>query len=228
MFTVAPALYKKLSFDALRDIAPLTRITIAPGALIVHPSLPVRAVGDLIAIAKARPGQITYGSAGLGTGSHLGGELFNVLAGVKLLHVPYKGSAFATVSVLSGETAVAFNNPFSSLPHIKAGRLRMVAVTTAERWPLLPAVPTIAEAGVAGYEILIWNGLVVHAATPPAIVARLHRELTRILGAPELSALLATDGSRAYVESPAAFAAFLKSEIAKWARVVREAGIAAG
>jgi tripartite-type tricarboxylate transporter receptor subunit TctC len=227
VFTVAPALYRKLSFDALRDFAPLTRITIAPGALIVHPSLPVRAVEDLVSLARARPGQITYGSAGLGTGSHLGGELFNVLAGVKLLHVPYKGSALATVSVLSGETAVAFNNPFSSLPHIKAGRLRMVAVTTAARWPLLPAVPTIAEAGVPGYEILIWNGLVVHAATPQPVVTRLHRELTRILSAPELTALLAVDGSRPLIESPPAFGAFLKDEIAKWNRVVRTAGITA-
>ena len=169
VFTVAPSLQVKLSFDPLRDFAPLTRLTIAPGALIVHPSLPVYKVRDLVTLAKAKPGQIAFGSGGLGTGSHLGGELFNMLAGVKLLHVPYKGSAFATTSVLSGETAVAFNNPFSSLPHIKAGRLRMVAVTTAERWPLLPAVPTIAESGVPGYEILIWNGLVVHAATPPAI-----------------------------------------------------------
>jgi tripartite-type tricarboxylate transporter receptor subunit TctC len=228
VFTVAPALRLKLSFDSLRDFAPITRITIAPGALIVHPSLPVHAVRDLIGLAKARPGQVTFGSAGLGTGSHLGGELFSMLAGVKLLHVPYKGSAFATTSVLSGETAVAFNNPFSSLPHIKAGRLRMVAVTTAERWPLLPAVPTIAESGVPGYEIVIWNGLVVHAATPPAVVARLHRELTRILAAPDLAALLASDGSRPHAESPAAFAAFLKKEIDKWMKLVRDAGIAAG
>jgi tripartite-type tricarboxylate transporter receptor subunit TctC len=227
-FTAAPALHSKLPFDSLRDFTPITRVTIAPGALIVHPSLPVRTVADLIALAKARPGQITFGSAGLGTGSHLGGELFSALAGVKLLHVPYKGSALATTSVLSGETVVAFNNPFSSLPHIKTGRLRMVAVTTAQRWPLLPDVPTIAVAGVAGYEILIWNGLVVHAATPPAIVARLHRELVRILGAPELTALLAGDGARPFAESPPAFGAFLKSEIAKWTRVVREAGITAG
>ena len=228
VFTVAPSLQVKLSFDPLRDFAPLTRLTIAPGALIVHPSLPVYKVRDLVSLAKAKPGQIAFGSAGLGTGSHLGGELFNLLAGVKLLHVPYKGSALATTSVLSGETAVAFTNPFSGLPHIKAGRLRMVAVSTANRWPLLPEVPTIAESGVPGYEILIWNGLVAHAATPPAIVARLHRELTRILGAPELGTLLATDGSRVYVESPSAFAAFLKAEIAKWSRVVREAGITAG
>jgi tripartite-type tricarboxylate transporter receptor subunit TctC len=227
-FTAAPALHAKLAFDSLRDFAPLTRVTIAPGALIVHPSLPVRKVSDLVALAKAKPGQITFGSAGLGTGSHLGGELFGALAGVRLLHVPYKGSALATTSVLSGETVVAFNNPFSSLPHIKAGRLRMVAVTTAQRWPLLADVPTIAESGVAGYEILIWNGLVAPAATPPAIVARLHRELTRILNAPDLSAVLAGDGSRPYAELPAAFGAFLQSEIAKWTRVVRAAGITAG
>ncbi len=227
VFTVAPSLHPKLSFDSMRDFAPLTRLTIAPGALIVHPALPVREVKDLVALAKARPGHITFGSAGLGTGSHLGGELFNLLAGIKLLHVPYKGSALATTSVLSGETAVAFTNPFASLPHIKSGRLRMVAVTTAQRWPLLPAIPTIAESGVPGYEILIWNGLVVHAATPPAIVARLHRELARILAAPALSELLATDGSRVMVESPAAFGTFLKNEIAKWHRVVREAGITA-
>ena len=228
VFTVAPSLHAKLSYDSLRDFAPITRVTIAPGALIVHPSLPVHAVKDLIALARAKPGQISFGSAGLGTGSHLGGELFSMLAGVNLLHVPYKGSAFATTSVLSGETAVAFNNPFSSLPHIKAGRLRMVAVTTAARWPLLPAVPTIAESGVPGYEILIWNGLVVHAATPQPIVARLHRELTRVLGAPELAALLSGDGSQPLSESPAAFGAFLKSEIAKWSHVVKKAGITAG
>lgn len=227
VFTVAPALHAKLSFDPLRDFAPLTRLTIAPGALIVHPSMPVYKVRDLLALAKAKPGQITFGSAGLGTASHLGGELFNMLARVKLLHVPYKGSSLATMSVLSGETAVAFTNPFSGLPHIKAGRLRMVAVGTAERWPLLPDVPTIAESGVPGYEILIWNGLVVHAATPQPIVARLNRELARVLAQPALAELLATDGSRVYSETPAQFGAFLKNEIAKWRRVVREAGITA-
>ena len=227
VFTVAPALHAKLSFDPLRDFAPLTRLTVAPGALIVHPSLPVRTVKDLLALATAKPGQITFGSAGLGTASHLGGELFNMLAHVKLVHVPYKGSALATMSVLSGETSVAFTNPFSGLPHIKAGRLRMVAVGTAERWPLLPEVPTIAESGVPGYEILIWNGLVTHAATPPAIVSRLNRELARVLAQPALSELLATDGSRVMAETPAQFGAFLKNEIAKWMRVVREAGITA-
>ena len=227
-FTVAPSLYQTLPFDPLRDFAPITRVTIAPGALIVHRSLPVSSVRDLIALAKARPGQINYGSAGLGSGSHLGGELFNALAGVKLLHVPYKGSAIATAAVLGGEVAVAFNNPTSSMPHIKSGRLKMIAVTTAQRWPLLPEVPTIAESGVPGYEILIWNGLVAPAATPPSIVSRLHRELTQILNAPGTAEIFAIDGARPFVEAPPAFAAFLEKEIAKWMKVVRQARITAG
>ena len=227
-FTVAPALHQSLPFDSLRDFAPITRIAIAPGALIIHRSLPIGSVRDLIALARARPGQITFGSAGLGTASHLGGELFNLLAGVKMLHVPYKGSALATTAVLSGETAVAFTNPTASMPHIKAGRLRMIAVTTAQRWPLLPEIPTIAEAGVPGYEILIWNGLVAPAATPQPIITRLHHELTRIMKAPEVIDLLAGDGSRPLIESPPAFAAFLKYEMTKWIRVVRQAGITAG
>jgi tripartite-type tricarboxylate transporter receptor subunit TctC len=225
--TVAPALQKKLSFDTTRDFAPITRLTIAPGALIVHPSLPVKSVKDVIALAKAKPGQITFGSAGLGSGSHLGGELFNMLAGVRLLHVPYKGSALATASVLGGETSVAFTNPISSLPHIKVGRLRMIAVTTAQRWPLLPDLPTIAESGVPGYEIMIWNGLVAPVATPPPVIARLHRELTRILALPDLNDLLAADGARTYIESPQAFAAFIKYEIEKWIKVIAQARLSA-
>ena len=225
--TVAPALQKKLSFDTIRDFAPITRLTIAPGALIVHPSLPVKSVKDLIALAKVKPGEITFGSAGLGSGSHLGGELFNMLAGVKLLHVPYKGSALATASVLGGETSVAFTNPIGSLPHIKAGRLRMIAVTTAQRWPLLRDLPTIAESGVPGYEIVIWNGLVAPAATPQPVLARLHRELTRILALPDVNELLAADGSRTYAETPQAFAAFIKYEVEKWIKVIAQARITA-
>ena len=225
--TVAPALQKKLSFDTIRDFAPITRLTIAPGALIVHPSLPVNSVKDVIALAKAKPGQIAFGSAGLGSGSHLGGELFNMLAGVKLLHVPYKGSALATASVLGGETSVAFTNPIGSLPHIKAGRLRMIAVTTAQRWPLLPELPTIAESGVPGYEIMIWNGLAAPAATPRLVLDRLHRELMRILAMQDVNELLASDGSRTWPESPQAFAAFVKYEVEKWMKVIAQARLSA-
>jgi len=226
-FTVAPILHKVLPFDTLRDFAPISRVAIAPGALIVHPSVPVNSVNDVIALARARPGQITFSSSGLGGGSHLGGELFNMLANVRMLHVPYRGSAQATAAVLSGETAVAFTNPISSLPHIQSGRLKMIAVTTAQRWPLLPEVPTITESGVPGYELLLWNGLVVPAATPQTIITQLHRELTQILNAPDVIKVLAGDGSRPLFESPQAFAAFLKDEIAKWTKVVRRAGITA-
>lgn len=225
--SMAPLLQAKLPFDTVHDFLPLSRIGTSPGGLIVHPSLPVYKVMDLVKMAKAHPGQIAFGSSGPGGGSHLGGELFNVLAKVKLLHVPYKGSALATISVLSGETQVAFNNPTSSMPHIKAGRLRLVAVTTAQRWPLIPGTPTIAESGVKGYEQLIWNGLAVKAGTPPAIVERLHKELLDALKQPQVIELLAHDSSLPSPESPEAFARFLASEQKKWAPVVRQAGISA-
>jgi tripartite-type tricarboxylate transporter receptor subunit TctC len=226
-FSLAQILQTKLPFDSFRDFAPLSRVGISPGALIVHPSLPVHKVKDLIAMAKARPGEITFGSSGLGGGSHLGGELFNLLANVKLTHVPYKGSAMATTSVLSGETQVAFNNPTSSLPHIKVGRLRLIAVTTPKRWPLLPQTPTIAESGVPGYEHLIWNGLSVRAGTPQPILDRLHSELMEVLKTPTVAELLAKDGALPLPETPQAFARFLADEHRKWGPVVKKAGIAA-
>lgn len=224
-FSLAQILQTKLPFDSFRDFAPVSRVGISPGGLIVHPSLPVRKVSDLVAMAKARPGEVAFGSSGLGGGSHLGGELFNLLANVKLLHVPYKGSAMATTSVLSGETQVAFNNPTSSLPHIKAGRLRLVAVTTAKRWPLLPNVPTIAESGVRGYEHIIWNGLVVRAGTPQPIVDRVHKELMEALKSPQVADMLAHDGALPGPETPQSFARFLADEHKKWVPVVQKAGI---
>ena len=223
--SLAPLLQPRLPFDTLRDFLPLSRIGISPGGLIVHPSMPVHKVADLVGIARAKPGQIAFGSSGQGGGSHLGGELFNLLAKVKLLHVPYKGSALATISVLSGETQVAFNNPTSSLPHIRAGRLRLVAVTTAQRWPLLPDTPTINESGVKGYEHLIWNGMAVRAGTPPPIVDRLHRELTDVLKSRPVAELLAHDTALPAPETPAAFARFLADEQKKWAPVVKQAGV---
>lgn len=224
-FTVAPSLHRKLPFDTLNDFAPITRLAVAPGALIVHPSLPVKSVKDVIALGKAKPGQITFGSGGIGTGSHLGGELLKLLAAVDLVHVPYKGSALVTTALLSGEVAIGFTNPVSSLPHVKAGRLRMLAVTTRERWPLLTYLPTIAEAGVPGYELLIWNGLVAPAGTPPAIIGRVHRELAQILRADAIISHLTAGGSRPFIEPSSEFGAFLKTEVTKWARVIARAGI---
>ena len=223
--SLAQILQPKLPFDTFRDFAPLTRVGISPGGLIVHPSLPVFRVKDLVAIARAKPGEITFGSSGPGGGSHLGGELFNLLANVKLTHVPYKGSALATTSVLSGETSVAFTNPTASLPHIRAGRLRLVAVTTAQRWPLLRDTPTIAESGVPGYEHIIWNGVAVRAGTPQPVVDRLHKEIVDVLKMKTIGDLLAHDGALPAPETPQAFARFLADEHRKWGPVVKRAGL---
>lgn len=224
-FTSSPALVRALPFDTLRDFAPITRLAVVPGSLIVHASLPVKSVKDVIALARSRPGEITFGSAGMGSGSHLGGELFKLLAHVNMVHVPYKGSAFVTTALLSGEVMTAFTNPISSMPHVKAGRIRNLGVTSAERWPLLPNLPTLAESGVRGYELLIWNGIVVRTGTPPAIMERLHKELVNAISAPDLVNHLAADGARPMVQSPEAFGAFLRNEVAKWDKVARAAGL---
>ena len=191
----------------------------------MHRSLPVHSVRDLVTLAKAKPGEITFGSAGVGAGSHLGGELFNMLANVKLVHVPYKGSAISTAAVMSGEVAVAFTNPVASMPHIKSGRLRMIAVTTGQRWPLFPDLPTIAESGVPGYELLLWNGVSAPAATPMTVLTTLHREFTLIMSAASTAEVLAAEGSRPYIEPRHVFAAFLEHEIIKWKQVVQRARI---
>ena len=224
-FTAAPALVRKLPFDPSNDFSPVTRLAVVPGALIVHASVPVRSVKDYIALARARPREITFGSAGVGSGSHLGGELFRIHARVDLVHVPYKGSAIVTTALLSGEVTSAFTNPISSMPHVKAGRIRNLGVTSAQRWPLLPDHPTLAEAGVPGYELLIWNGVSVRAGTPPAIVDRLHRDLVNAAGLPEVVSHLAADGSRPMTQSPAEFGAFIRNEIAKWNKVAAAAGL---
>jgi len=176
-------------------------------------------------LAKARPGQITFGSAGIGSGSHLGGELFQLLAGVNLVHVPYKGSALVTTALLSGEVAVAFSNPTSSLPHVKAGRLRMVAVTTRERWPLLPQLPTIAESGVPGFESIVWYAMFAPAGTPPDITRQLNAEINRILQQPDAREHFLRIGMVPVGGTMEALGEFLKIEIARWAKVVKEAGI---
>ena len=223
-FTSAPALVRKLPFDPLNDFAPVTRLAVVPGALIVHASLPVRSVKEFIALARARPREITFGSAGIGSGSHLGGELFRIHARVEIVHVPYKGSSLVTTALLSGEVTSAFTNPISSLPHVKAGRIRNLGVTSAQRWPLLPDFPTLAESGAPGYELLIWNGISVRSGTPPAIEERLHGGLLKAVSVPDVVNHLAADGSRPMTQSPAEFGAFIRNEIAKWVKVAETAG----
>ncbi len=225
-FVVTPSLRKSLPFDTLRDFAPVTRISSAPGTLVVHASLPVRTVRDLVRLAKAKPGQITFGSAGVASNSHLSGELFKVLAGVDLVHVPYKGSAPATVALVSGEVVIGFSNPSATMPHVRAGRLKVLGVTTPQRSPFLPEVPTIAEAGVPGFENTIWSGVVVSSATPRAAVSALHEVLARILQAPDVKERFAHEGAVPFIgDTPAGYAAFIKTEIDKWGKVVRQAGI---
>jgi tripartite-type tricarboxylate transporter receptor subunit TctC len=224
-FTSAPALVRKLPFDPVNDFAPVTRLAVVPGALIVHASLPVRSVKEFVALARARPKEITFGSAGIGSGSHFGGELFRIHARVDVVHVPYKGSALVTTALLSGEVTCAFTNPISSAPHVKAGRLRNLGVGSAERWPLFPEYPTIAESGVKGYEQLIWNGISVRTGTPPEIVERLHGELVKAAALPEVVKHMAADGSRPMTQSPADFGVFVREEIARWVRVAEAGGV---
>ena len=226
-FTTMPSMVKKLPFDTLRDFAPVTRLGVVPAAVIVHASLPVKSAKDLIALARAKPGEITFGSAGVGSGSHLGGELFKLTQGVNLLHVPYKGSALVTTALLSGEVMAGFTNPISSLPHVKAGRLRNLGIAHPERWPLLPGYPTLKEMGVPGYDMVIWNGIVVRDGTPPAIVARLHTELLKAAGHADVVNNLAADGSRPMTQTPAEFGAFLRQEVTRWLEVTKAAGLRA-
>jgi tripartite-type tricarboxylate transporter receptor subunit TctC len=223
-FTAAPALVRKLPFDPHNDFVPVTRLAVVPGALIVHASLPVRSVKEYIALARARPGEITFGSAGVGSGSHLGGELFRIHTGLQLVHVPYKGSAIVTTALLSGEVTSAFTNPISSAPHVRAGRIRNLGVTSAQRWPLLPEYPTLAESGVKGYETLIWNGISVRAGTPQEIVDRIYAELVKAASHPEVVKHMAADGSQPMTQTPAEFAAFIRNEILKWHKVAQAAG----
>ncbi|MBI3068105.1 MAG: tripartite tricarboxylate transporter substrate binding protein [Betaproteobacteria bacterium] len=224
-FVTAPSLQKKLPFDPYRDFAPVTRVSVTPGLLLAHPSVPAKTVRDLVALAKTRPGALSFGSAGIGSASHLAGELLKMLAGVDMLHVPYKGSSQVSTALISGEVSLALVNPVSTLPHVKAGKLRVLAVTTAERSPLLPAVPTIAESGVRGYENSIWTGLLAPAATPKAIITRLHAEFVKALRAPEVVERLAVDGAQPHPDSPERFAAYLRAEIEKMAKVIKRAGI---
>lgn len=225
-FVLTPSLRKSLPFDTLKDFAPVTRVSSAPGTLVVHASLPVNSVRELVRLAKAKPGHITYGTSGVAGNSHLSGELFKMLAGVDIVHVPYKGSALATTALLSGEVMIGFSNAAATLPHVKTGKLKVLGVTTPKRSPFLPDVPTIAEAGVAGFDNTIWNGIVVSNATPKPAVAALHEVIARVLQAPDFAARLAQDSATAFIgDTPTDYGAFLKSETEKWARVMRQAGI---
>ena len=224
---VNQSLYSKLPYNVLRDFQPVARLADAPSILAVHPSLPVRSVKDLIDLARARPGQITYASAGAGTSTHLAAALFEHLAHVKLIHVPYKGGGPAVIAVLSGETLLTFGTAASVWPHAKNGRLRALAVTGGKRSAVLPELPTIAESGLTGYEMLNWLGLFAPAGTPPAIVDRLSAEALRIMRMPDVATRFHAQGSEPSPLGPEAFAAFVNGEVEKWGKVVAATGMTA-
>lgn len=225
--TINPSLHRKLPFDPMRDLAPITQLSAFPNMLVVHPSLPVKSVQDLIALARAKPGQINYGSSGTGTGTHLSAELFKSMTGVDMVHVPYKGGGPAVTALLGGQVQLNFATIPSVLPYVRAGKLRAVAVTTSRRSPAAPDVPTIAESGVPGYDHGPWNGMLAPAKTPKAVIARLNAEVARIVHMPEAKAVLVHEGAEPVGNTPEEFAAIIRTETAKWAKVIKAAGIKA-
>ena len=222
---VSAALYKKLAYDALNDFVPITEIGNAPNVLVVHPSLPARSVKELIALARSMPGKIDYASSGNGSSQHLFGALFLSMTGTNMMHIPYKGSGPAATDLISGQVQVGFPGIAIALPHVTSGRLRALGVTSATRSPELPNVPTIAEAGVKGYDATLWLGLAAPKGTPREIIARLHSEIVRTLKMPEVrKSLLASGTETSFQETPDKFGAFLKAEMVKWAKVVKASG----
>jgi tripartite-type tricarboxylate transporter receptor subunit TctC len=222
---VSAALYKKLPYDSVADFAPVTQVTSAPNVIVVHPSLPAKTVKELIALAKAKPGKIDYASSGNGSTQHLTGALFTKMAGIEMTHIPYRGSGPATADLLSGQVTVGFPGIAGMLPQIKAGKLRALAVTSVKRSPELPDTPTVAEAGVKGYDVTAWFGVAGPKGMPREIVMKLHTELLRILKNPEVQKLLLNAGQEvAWQETPEQFGEMLKTEAAKWARMVKESG----
>ena len=223
--TVNPSLYKKLPYNTEKDLAPVTLVASAPLMLVVHPSLPAKSVNELIGFAKANPGKLNFGSGGPGTTPHLAGEMLKMMAKVQMTHVPYKGGGPALADLVGGQIQLMLENIPSTLPHVKAGRLRALAVSGLKRSPLVPDLPTLDEAGLKGYEIVGWNGLFVPSGTPQSIIAYLHGLTVKALAQPDVKERLATLGAEGVGNTPEQFRGFLKAEIVKWARVVKEAGL---
>ena len=218
-------LYRKLGYDLVKDFAPITLLASTPNILVVHPSVAAKSVQELIALAKSKPGQLNYASSGSGSSSHLAGELFKTMTGVNLVHVPYKGGGPAVTSLIAGETVVGFATAPSVLPHVKSGKLRALAVTSAKRSAAAAELPTIAESGVPGYEANTWYGVLAPRGTPAAIIARLNSEFIAIMQSSEIRERIAPLGYEPDTGTPQRFAAYIKSEIAKWGKVVKAAGI---
>lgn len=222
---INPAVYAKLSYDPLRDFTPVSNLAYSAFVLSVHPSIPAHSIKELIALAKTRPEQITYASAGLGNSTHLAGELFCMLAGVRMIHVPYKGSGPAMVDTVAGQTAATFDSMQASVPHIKLNRLRALAITATARSPVLADLPTIAEAGVPGAEAGTWYGMLAPAAVPRSVITKLNSEVVKALGLPDVRERLGTLGVDVIGGTPEQFATDIKSDIHKWSNTVRVAKV---
>ena len=218
------SLYKKMPFNPIKDFAPLTRVANVPNLLVANPNQPFKTVKELIAYAKANPGKVNYGSSGSGSSIHLSGDLFKSMAKVDMVHVPYKGSAPAVTDLLGNQIGIMFDNMPSAIQHVRAGKLVPIAVTTAKRSPELPDVPTIAEAGVPGYEATSWFGMFAVAGTPKPVLDRLHAALAKVLKQSDVQKKIAEQGGEVVVDTPEQFAAFIKTETAKWGKVVKESG----
>ena len=222
--TINPALYPKMPYDAMKDFVPIARIASAPNVLVVHPSVPAKTMQEFIALAKAKPGSINYASGGSGSTGHLGMELLKTSAGIDLLHVPYKGGPAAITDTVGGHAMAVMFPPPALLAHIKSGKVRALAVTGSKRSPLLPDVPTMAEAGLGDVEVVAWYGLFAPAATPAPIVARLTSEVAKALEQPEVRQKIVQQGAEVDFVSGDGFAAFLKTDAVKWAKVVKDSG----
>jgi tripartite-type tricarboxylate transporter receptor subunit TctC len=226
--TVNPWLYDLNGrYDPIKSFAPVAIIAASPVVLVVNPNLPVHSVTDLLALAKQQPGKLQYASAGIGSVTHLAGELFKYTAKVDMLHVPFRGAGPATIDVVGGHTSLMFGGLLATVPHIRSGKLRALGVGSLKRNAILPEVPTIAEAGVPGYETINWFGLVAPAGTPPAIIERLHREITAVQDLPEVQKQFDADGATVMRMTPAEFGDYMVADMSKWERVVKEAGIKA-
>jgi tripartite-type tricarboxylate transporter receptor subunit TctC len=224
---MAPGLYKNIAYDPVRSFAPITLIAHSANVLVVHPSVPATSISAVIALARAKPGQLNYGSAGSGNSTHLAAELFKLMAGVNLVHVPYKGTPQLMTELLAGQIQMSFTSLVSSLPHIKQGRLRALGVTSLQRAASLPELPTISESGLKGYEVTVWQGIVAPAGTPDPIIAELNRQIVKILQSPDMRERLAVQGLESAPNTPAQFGAYIAAEVTKWTKVIKQAGIVA-
>ena len=223
-FGFNPTLYPKLPYDAIRDFAPITVLATVPNGMAVHPSLPVKTARDFVALAKAKPGELLYASGGSGSASHLAGEYFKLLTKIDMVHVPYKGTGPAMISMISGQTTMTITGMVALMPHVKSNRLKLLGVATMKRLSIMPDIPTINESGVPGYDANQWYGVLTQAAVPRDIIAKLHADIVKVLARPDIKERLAADGAEAVANTPEQFAAHIKAEIARWAPVVKASG----